>query len=614
MGTTADFNRFALPDNLTQDWLFNVGDAISFGDLMYDGGSDKARPADTMTSLTTEALDQDQFAAKFIGVAQQQILAAETNANKRLTIRTDCVCEFKCPSQTFNKGDLVGIYSNGTNLDPQQVDAATQSEQAIGIVVKYYGTATTRVRVRIFDRKTLDIVSSIQSASLGDQQNAGVTAAGDANQTLTVASQIIQKCTPTAARTWTLPAVAQSKGFWFYVVNQSTGFAITVQNATPTTIGVVLASSTGLFFCDGANWYCLNGAGSTNTTTSITASVDPLPINGLAAAQGGAVTVTGGTSSTSANAGGAVNLTGGTPGATGVGGAINITGAVGGATSGTGGAVNIIGGAGTAGNATGGLFKGVGGAGQGTGLGGAAQLTGGASGTGATGAGGAATVTGGASLAVNDAGGAASLIGGAGAGTGAGGAITITSGAAGATGVAGAVNISVGAATAGNGSAVTITGGNGAGGTNAGGNINFVPGAAVSTGTPGEVQVNSAAGLFSVVWQQGQAAAPSAGSFTIFQATRAYRVKAMNLVYSTASSSGTATITKDTGTTAPGGGTALLTGTVSTSSTANTTNSGTLIATVATLTMAAGDRIGLTLGGTQTGLAGLVVSVGLVPC
>jgi hypothetical protein len=88
--------------------------------------------------------------------------------------------------------------------------------------------------------------------------------------------------------------------------------------------------------------------------SDITASDASLDVLGLAAAQGGAVVVTGGTSSTTGNAGGAVSIVGGTPGATGAGGAVNATAAAGGATSGIGGAANITAGAGTAGNASGG--------------------------------------------------------------------------------------------------------------------------------------------------------------------------------------------------------------------------------------------------------------------
>ncbi len=107
----------------------------------------------------------------------------------------------------------------------------------------------------------------------------------------------------------------------------------------------------------------------TTLTTGAIAAVDAsLDVTGLAAAQGGAVALTGGTSSTTGNAGGAVSLLGGTPGATGVGGAVNITGAAGGATSGSGGTVSITGGAGTAGNSNGGGIVLTPGAKQGSGL------------------------------------------------------------------------------------------------------------------------------------------------------------------------------------------------------------------------------------------------------
>lgn len=107
------------------------------------------------------------------------------------------------------------------------------------------------------------------------------------------------------------------------------------------------------------------------TTAAIAASDASLDITGLAAAQGGSITATGGTSSTTGNAGGAVALVGGTPGATGVGGAVNVTAAAGGATSGTGGAVSLTAGAGTAGNANGGSIVFTAGAKQGSGIDGA---------------------------------------------------------------------------------------------------------------------------------------------------------------------------------------------------------------------------------------------------
>lgn len=102
--------------------------------------------------------------------------------------------------------------------------------------------------------------------------------------------------------------------------------------------------------------------------TDITASDATFTITGLAAAQGGYVSVIGGTSSTTGNAGGAAKLTGGTPGATGVGGAVTVLAAAGGATSGAGGAVTITAGAGTAGNGNGGSVTIAAGANHGSGL------------------------------------------------------------------------------------------------------------------------------------------------------------------------------------------------------------------------------------------------------
>lgn len=93
--------------------------------------------------------------------------------------------------------------------------------------------------------------------------------------------------------------------------------------------------------------------------TDVTAVVNEIlttspDISGTDAAQGLALAITGGDSSTSGNAGGAVTATGGAPGATGIGGAASLVGHAGGATSGAGGAANVTAGAGTNGNAVGG--------------------------------------------------------------------------------------------------------------------------------------------------------------------------------------------------------------------------------------------------------------------
>jgi len=273
-------------------------------------------------------------------------------------------------------------------------------------------------------------------------------------------------------------------------------------------------------------------------------------------------------------------------------------------------AFTVKGAAGKSGNTAGGAASVIGGAGSGTGAGGAVALTGGASGTGATGNGGAAAVTGGAASSTNGTGGAATITGGLGTGTGAGGAVNITSGAAGATGVAGAIAIAVGAATAGNGSSVTLTGGNGAGGTNAGGDVNLVPGAAVSTGNPGAVKV---AGDSNLILMNFYPSATEA-SRAIAVCTRPMRLKTASSAFATASSSGTWKVEKLTGTTAAGGGTALNSSAVALSGSANTVANATIDGTVAQRTFAVGDRVGLVIAGTMTNLVGGVITLGFEPC
>lgn len=110
------------------------------------------------------------------------------------------------------------------------------------------------------------------------------------------------------------------------------------------------------------------------TADAIAGSDSSLGISGQQAAQGGAIVITGGTSTTATNAGGAVSVTGGTPGATSAGGAVTVAGGAGGATSGAGGAVTLAGGAGTANNANGGAISILGGNAHGAGTDGVASI------------------------------------------------------------------------------------------------------------------------------------------------------------------------------------------------------------------------------------------------
>lgn len=103
-----------------------------------------------------------------------------------------------------------------------------------------------------------------------------------------------------------------------------------------------------------------------------------------------------------------------------------------------------------------------------------------------------------------------------------------------------------------------------------------------------------------------------------FIANRAYRVTGVREVHAVASS-GAANIqlTKDTSTNAPGAGTDLLTDNTNAgfdlNATANTVQTGTLTATVADLTLAAGDRLSVDFASSPAGASGDVVTVQLIP-
>lgn len=104
-------------------------------------------------------------------------------------------------------------------------------------------------------------------------------------------------------------------------------------------------------------------------------------------------------------------------------------------------------------------------------------------------------------------------------------------------------------------------------------------------------------------------AAASAVSIAAYPIAVALQLIGVQICFGTASASGTVTVEHLTGTQAAGGGTALLTVPLSTAGAPNTYLTGTLIATLASLQFAAGDRLGIVFGGSQTGLVGLSVSV-----
>lgn len=103
-----------------------------------------------------------------------------------------------------------------------------------------------------------------------------------------------------------------------------------------------------------------------------------------------------------------------------------------------------------------------------------------------------------------------------------------------------------------------------------------------------------------------------------FLADRRYEVVGITQIHAVAGGDAGAVnlqVTKDTGTAAPGAGTDLLTNNANAGfnlkGTANTLQTGTLVATLATKRLAAGDRLSVDFAGVLTTLAGVVVTVRL---
>lgn len=266
MGSTNDFSRFPLPDNLTQDWLIpNAGGtakAVGIGDLMYDGGSQIAYPADVQADQGSLALNQIKFASLFIGVSQEQILLAETSTTKKFVIRTAGVVDFACASATYNPGDLLGPNAGAgpPYLDPQTLVKVNSLALAVAVVIpsKYAGVANqTRIRAMMISRRTNDPFNPANS--LGGQQGISATTLADGAATITVDSNPILNMVPTAARNVTLPKESASKGLEFQFTNNSAGAnTVTFKASDGATAikgnGACPQNKTILLWCDGTNW------------------------------------------------------------------------------------------------------------------------------------------------------------------------------------------------------------------------------------------------------------------------------------------------------------------------------------------------------------------------
>ena len=120
---------------------------IEIGDLLWQD-VDNAKPAAAQAGQGSEAANQEEFAANFLGVAMQRSRPGDAAP---VRVATTGVFEFDAPAGNRELGDLMGPANNaaGTALLNQQVAAVVESRRAIGRVARRETAAPTTVLVDI---------------------------------------------------------------------------------------------------------------------------------------------------------------------------------------------------------------------------------------------------------------------------------------------------------------------------------------------------------------------------------------------------------------------------------------------------------------------------------
>jgi hypothetical protein len=132
-----------------------AGQVISIGDFLYwDSSSSTVKPLSAITGSGTAATDQTNVHDTFVGVAVQARIAAQITAGF-IEVITECTYEADCASSSaLLPGDMVGAVSSGAAaagaIQDQKVVEVSDAAKAIGVVVAYYSSATTRVLCRIY--------------------------------------------------------------------------------------------------------------------------------------------------------------------------------------------------------------------------------------------------------------------------------------------------------------------------------------------------------------------------------------------------------------------------------------------------------------------------------
>jgi len=141
---------FAWDDQI--HFAYDGGIEVELYDLLFHD-TDDIKPASSQADAGAEALNQQNFAAAFAGVALEAKPAAAA-ADTHYPVAAQFTGEFDCASATWEVGDLVAVVeaASGTELEDQKLVKTADAASAIGYCIRREAAATTRVRVRLLSR------------------------------------------------------------------------------------------------------------------------------------------------------------------------------------------------------------------------------------------------------------------------------------------------------------------------------------------------------------------------------------------------------------------------------------------------------------------------------
>lgn len=231
--------------------------------LMYYDGND-IKPAASLADQGTSDLNLSYFARNFAGIALDSRLATDTDAETKFPFSPHQIAVFDCASTTFEFGDLISAVENsgGDGLENLTVAKTQNPAMAIGRVMKRYATATTRVEVELIGAHYRALTSINTQKGLVNPAAVALAETLAADKTIDLNEPRVLSLDPGGAgRDVDFPAEALCAGdSWFINNTADAAEALTLKNDADGTIGTVGQNECGIAFCDGTNWFFLQGA------------------------------------------------------------------------------------------------------------------------------------------------------------------------------------------------------------------------------------------------------------------------------------------------------------------------------------------------------------------